>query len=118
MQITRQRVRPILDIQTSENCPTCFGTGKIQSSLLFTDTLESKIDCLTNQLHVKKFALHVHPYVAAYINKGVFPLSLKWKMKYTARMKIIPDQSMAFMDYKCFDPDRNEIDIVEEKETM
>ena len=118
MQITRQRVRPILDIQTSENCPSCFGTGKIKSSLLFTDNLERKIDCLVNKHHIKKFNLHVHPYVTAYIKKGVFPLGLVWKMKYTSRMKVIPDQSLAFMEYKFFDPDRNEIDMLEEKETM
>ena len=118
MQITRQRVRPILDIQTSENCPTCFGTGKIQASFLFTDNLERKIDCLVNKHHVKKFNLHVHPYVAAYINKGIVPLGLTWKIKYSTRMKVIPDQSLAFMEYKFFDPDRNEIDMQEEKEIM
>ena len=117
MQITRQRVRPIVDIQSSENCPTCFGTGKIKSSLLFTDSLEKEIDSLANKHHVKKFTLHVHPYVAAYINKGMISLCLKWKMKYTTRMKIIPDQSLAFMEYKFFDPDRNEIEM-QEMETM
>jgi ribonuclease G len=116
MQITRQRVRPILDIQTSEKCPTCFGTGKIQSSLLFTDTLESKIDLLKNKHHIKKFALHVHPYVAAYINKGVISLIIKWKLKYTHSIKVIPDQSLGFMEYKFFDPEKNEIDMREMSE--
>ena len=118
MQITRQRVRPIPDIQSSEKCPTCFGTGKIKSSLLLTDSLERKINCLVNKHHIKKFSLHVHPYVAAYINKGIIPLGFKWNIKYTTRMKIIPDQSLAFMEYKFFDPDRNEIEMQEEKETM
>ena len=118
MQITRQRVRPILDIQTSESCPTCFGTGKIQTSLLFTDNLERKIDCLTNKHHIKKFTLHVHPYVAAYIKKGFISLLLQWKMKYALRLKIIPDQSLAFMEFKFYDPDKNEIDMQEEKPTM
>ena len=39
MQITRQRVRPAMDVNVEENCPTCFGTGKIKSSILFTDQL-------------------------------------------------------------------------------
>ena len=43
MQITRQRVRPAMDVTVEETCPTCGGSGKIKSSLLFTDTLESKI---------------------------------------------------------------------------
>ena len=117
MQMTRQRVRPILDIQTAEKCPTCYGTGKIKSSLSFTDNLEKDINCIVNKQQVKKFTLHVHPYVAAYINKGIISLLLKWKMKYAPAMKVIPDQSLAFLEYKFFDPDRHELEILEEKET-
>ena len=71
MQITRQRVRPAMDVNVEESCPTCGGTGRIKSSILFTDTLESKIDMLVNHLGVKKVKLHVHPFVAAYINKHI-----------------------------------------------
>ena len=42
MQITRQRVRPAMDVSVEETCPTCFGKGTIKSSILFTDQLESK----------------------------------------------------------------------------
>ncbi|MCD8193943.1 MAG: ribonuclease E/G, partial [Tannerellaceae bacterium] len=116
MQITRQRVRPAMDITTSETCPTCFGTGKIKPSILFTDSLEGKIACLVDKHHVKNFALHVHPYVAAFINQGFIPLSLKWKLKYSWSMKIIPDQSLSFMEYKFIDSDKNELDMIEAKE--
>ena len=44
MQITRQRVRPAMDIVTTEVCPSCFGKGEIQPSLLFTDTIYEKIE--------------------------------------------------------------------------
>ena len=118
MQITRQRVRPILNIKSFEKCPTCLGTGKLKTSLLFTDDLERKIDSLVNKHHVKKFTLHVHPYVAAYIDKGLISIGLKWKMTYSTRMKVIPDQSLALLEYKFFDPDRKEIEMQEEKETM
>ena len=60
MQITRQRVRPAMDVNVEETCPTCFGRGKIKSSILFTDQLESKIDQLVNKIGIKKFKLHVH----------------------------------------------------------
>lgn len=118
MQITRQRVRPAMDVETSENCPSCFGTGTVKPSILFTDSLEEKIDCLVNHHHVKKFTLHLHPYVAAYVNKGFIPLSMRWKMKYTHGMRIIPDQSLAFLEYKFIDPDKNELDMMEEKEIV
>ena len=118
MQITRQRVRPILDVQTTESCPSCFGTGVVKSSILFTDTLEGKIDCLVNRHNVKRLTLNVHPYVAAYINKGIFSLAMKWKMKYTHQLKVVPDQSLAFLEYKFYDQDKNELDMQEEKEIV
>jgi ribonuclease G len=107
-----------MDVDTSEDCPSCFGTGTVKPSILFTDSLEEKIDCLVNKHHVKKFTLHVHPYVAAYVNKGLFPLSMKWKMKYTHGLKVIPNQSLAFLEYKFFDADKNELDMKEEKEII
>ena len=116
MQITRQRVRPAMDVNTSESCPACFGTGVVKPSILFTDSLEGKIECLVNKHNVKKFTLHIHPYVAAYVNKGFIPLSLRWKFRYSFGMKVIPDQSLAFLEYKFFDPDKNELDMKEEKE--
>jgi ribonuclease G len=116
MQITRQRVRPAMDVNTSESCPTCFGTGTTKPSILFTDSLEGKIDCLVNKHHVKKFTLYLHPYVAAYVNKGFFSLKWKWKLKYSLGMKVIPNQSLAFLEYKFYDPDKNELDMKEEKE--
>ncbi len=117
MQITRQRVRPAMDVNTSETCPTCFGSGTAKPSIMFVDSLEGKIDCLVNQHHVKKFTLHLHPYVAAYVNKGLIPLSLKWKLKYSHSLKVIPNQSLAFLEYRFYDPDKNELDMQEEKET-
>ncbi len=116
MQITRQRVRPEMDLDTNEACPTCFGKGTAKPSILFTDDLEGKIDCLVNKHHVKKFTLHLHPYVAAYVNKGLIPLSMKWKFRYSHSLKVIPDQSLAFLEYKFIDPEKNELDMKEEKE--
>jgi ribonuclease G len=116
MQITRQRVRPAMGVNTSEQCPTCFGSGKTKPSILFTDNLEKKIDCLVNKHKVKKFALHLHPYVAAFVNKGIFSLKWTWKLKYTWKLKVIPDQNLAFLEYRFYDPDRNELDMKEEKE--
>ena len=116
MQITRQRVRPAMDVNTTETCPTCFGKGTIKSSILFTDTLESKIDYLVNKLKIKKFSLHIHPYIAAYINQGLVSLKRKWQMKYGFGIKIIPDQKLAFLEYIFYDLQGEEIDMKEEIE--
>jgi len=116
MQITRQRVRPAMDVAVEESCPTCHGTGKIKSSILFTDQLESKIDRLVNKIGIKRFTLHVHPYVAAFINQGVFSLKRRWQMKYGLGVKIIPNQKMAFLQYEFYDTNRQFIDMQEENE--
>lgn len=117
MQITRQRVRPAMDVNVEETCPTCFGKGKIKSSILFTDQLESKIDCLVNKIGVKTFYLHVHPYVAAYINQGVFSLKLKWQLKYGLGVHVISSQKLSFLQYEFYDNKKQYIDMKEEIET-
>ena len=111
MQITRQRVRPVLDIDTSERCPTCLGSGHSKPSILFTDTLEEKLDNLANKQHMKRFKLCVHPYVYAYISKGFISMLNRWKWKYSKSMKVIPDQSLGFLEYKFYDADNNEFEI-------
>ncbi len=116
MQITRQRVRPAMDVAVEESCPTCHGTGKIKSSILFTDQLESKIDRLVNQIGIKRFSLHVHPYVAAYINQGVVSLKLKWQLKYGLGCRIVPSQKLAFLQYEFYDSKRQFIDMREANE--
>ena len=117
MQITRQRVRPAIDVNVEETCPTCFGKGTIKSSVLFVDQLESKIDQLVNKIGIRKFYLHVHPYVAAYINKGLFSLKRKWQLKYGIGIHVIPSQAMAFLQYEFYDSKKHFIDMKEEIET-
>ena len=117
MQITRQRVRPAMDVNVEETCPTCNGTGKIKSSILFTDQLEGKIDRLVNKIGIKKFYLHVHPYVAAYINQGIMSLKRKWQMKYGFGVHIIPSQKLAFLQYEFYDAKGEYLDMKEEIET-
>lgn len=117
MQITRHRVRPAMDVLTTEKCPTCHGTGDIKSSILFTDMLESKIDYLVNKLKVKIFTLHIHPFVSAYVNQGlIMSLKRKWQMKYGFGIKIIPNQKLAFLEYRFYDNKEEEIDMKEEIE--
>lgn len=117
MQITRQRVRPAMDVNVEETCPTCFGKGKIKSSILFTDQLESKIDRMVNKIGIKKFNLHVHPYVAAYINQGLISMKRRWQVKYGMGINVIPSQKLAFLQYEFYDKKGNFIDMKEEIET-
>lgn len=117
MQITRQRVRPALDITTSETCPSCFGKGEVRASILFTDTLEEKIEYLVENLKVKKFTMYIHPFVEAYVKKGVFSIFGKWKRRFGRGFKVIPDESLAYLEYRVVDENGKEIDLKEESDT-
>ena len=116
MQITRQRVRPAMDIITAEECPSCFGKGEIQPSLLFTDKLHEKLDYLVNDLEVKTFTMYVHPFVEAYIKKGIFSLYGRWRREFGRGVKIVADESLAYLEYKVKDKNRQEIDLKEESD--
>ncbi|MDE5573614.1 MAG: ribonuclease E/G, partial [Muribaculaceae bacterium] len=116
MQITRQRVRPALDIVTTETCPSCYGKGEVQPSLLFTDTLREKIDYMVNDLSIKDFIVYVHPFVDAYLKKGFISLARRWKFQIGGSFKILPDQSLAYLQYRIIDKDKNEVDLKEEKD--
>lgn len=116
MQITRQRVRPALDITTTESCPSCFGKGEVQPSILFTDKLEEKLDYLVNSLKVKKFILYIHPYVEAYVKKGMFSIYGKWKRRFGRSFKIVPDESLAYLEYRVIDQSGKEVDLKEESD--
>lgn len=116
MQITRQRVRPALDIVTTETCPSCFGKGEVQPSLLFTDTLREKISYLVNELKEKDFIVYVHPFVDAYLKKGLISLYRRWRLDMGGKFKIMPDESLAYLQYKVLDRNRTEIDLKEEKD--
>ena len=116
MQITRQRVRPALDIHTSESCPSCYGKGEIQPSLLFTDTLYEKLDLLVNDLGITNFKMYLHPFVDAYIKKGLFSVYSKWRRNFGRKFKIVADESLAYLQYKVIDSSGKEIDLKEEKD--
>ncbi|MBP5345894.1 MAG: ribonuclease E/G, partial [Bacteroidales bacterium] len=112
MQITRQRVRPVMDVQTAESCPVCGGKHVVKPSILFPEILESKLDYLTHELKVKKFYLHVHPFVAAFLKKGgLFSQLWKWKWRFGFGLHLVPDQSMELLQYQVKDADHGEVDL-------
>lgn len=116
MQITRQRVRPVMDIATSETCPSCFGKGEVQPSLLFTDKLEEKLEYLVEHLNVKKFTLYIHPYVDAYVKKGMFSIYGKWRRRFGRGCKVVPDESLTYLEYRVTDSTGKDIDLKEESD--
>ncbi len=103
LQITRQRLRPEINISTGETCPSCEGTGKVRSSQLLLDDIEKHIKYLKANLNVD-LELHVHPIVKSHLTKGLFWNSIfaKWKNAYGS-FSILPDEGFEFIQYKFFD---------------
>jgi len=109
MQITRQRVRPEMHISTTEKCPTCNGTGEISPSILFIDKIENHITSILEKEKHNMLVLKLHPYVAAYLKKGIIPLSLKWRFHFKIRIKVVSISSYDFLEYHLFDTRGEEI---------
>ena len=99
IQITRQRVRPEMNIDTRENCPMCVGNGKIDSSLLLMDTIENKIKNMIKKSDNGKIRISTHPFIASHINKGIFSKGMKWSFKFKRIIQIIPDDRLHLLQY-------------------
>ncbi|MDD3273430.1 MAG: Rne/Rng family ribonuclease [Bacteroidales bacterium] len=88
MQITRQRVRPAMEINTAETCPSCNGTGKITSSLLIDETIERQLAYYVKEKGHKSLSIKINPIVAAYLTKGITSIRFKLALKYKCSLKI------------------------------
>lgn len=99
MQITRQRVRPVTEINTMEACPSCGGTGKINSSLIFDETIERYLAFYVKEKGIKSFTLSVNPIIEAYLTKGLFSIRYKWCQKYKCSIKVKADSGLALMQF-------------------
>ena len=105
MQITRQRVRPAVEVDVMEVCPTCMGKGKIQPSILFTDQVEEEIGHYYEH-YGKGLRLHLHPYVYSYVCRGWFnSLKCQWRRKYGVR--VVENQSLGMLEMRFYDAKGN-----------
>lgn len=112
MQITRQRMKPEMNINTQEVCPTCNGTGKISSTLLLEDEIEKNLSYLINHQH-KDLTLVVHPILFSYFTKGgIFRSKVwKWKWKLGQKVKIRENTNYHLTQYQFFDKHDEEIKL-------
>ncbi|MCB0494620.1 MAG: Rne/Rng family ribonuclease [Cyclobacteriaceae bacterium] len=109
MQITRQRVRPEVNITTAETCPTCNGTGKITASIHIADQIEYTLKHLLENQNERGISLVVHPYLYAYFTKGAPSIRFKWWLRYHKWVKIVEDSSLAVTDYNFLNAMKEEI---------
>jgi ribonuclease G len=106
VEITRQRVRPEMNVVTTEKCPTCNGTGEIQNSVVLLDEIENQVKYLIENVHHKGFSLELNPYLAAYFTKGGLKSPrMKWFIKYKRWIKINKVNTLSMVDYRFIDKD-------------
>jgi ribonuclease G len=102
VQITRERVRPEVEVKTTEKCPACGGTGEVQASILLTDEIETNIRYIISEQKEKDLSIHAHPYIAAYLTQGFPSLRFKWFLKYKQWVKIQPITAYHMLEYHIF----------------
>ncbi|HMX81429.1 MAG TPA: Rne/Rng family ribonuclease, partial [Ferruginibacter sp.] len=111
MQITRQRMKPEVNINTAEICPSCNGTGKISSTLILEDEIEKNLSYLIMQKH-KGLSIEVHPILYAYLTKGfLFSKLAKWRRKYKQRIKLKSSTNYQLTEFHFFDENDEEIKL-------
>lgn len=112
IQITRQRVRPEMNVDITEKCPACGGSGEIQSSVSIVNEIETRVDYLIKNLHLKNITIEAHPYIASYLKFGFFKsIRLKWLFKYKQFVRVEPRTSFHLVEYKFLNKEGEEIHI-------
>ena len=99
MQITRQRVRPEMNIDVNEKCPTSKGTGEISPSILLEIEIEIALANFIEKEKTRFVHIKLHPYLAAYITQGFPSMRLKWMLKYKCIIRVSSSISLNFLEY-------------------
>lgn len=102
MQITRQRMRPVTEINTTEKCPLCHGTGKIASTVVIDEEIERKIADLAEKGH-RTFIVTVGPILGAYLTRGLNSYVRKWKRKYKCKLNLVEMTDHSILQYEITD---------------
>ncbi len=111
IQITRQRVRPEMEIKTAEKCPCCNGSGESQATILLEDEIQNNLRYILTQLNQKKVSLVVHPFIEAFLTKGFYSIQRKWYVKYKKWVNVRASAAYQFLEYRFFDSNNEEIKL-------
>ena len=109
MQITRQRVRPAVEVDVQEKCPFCDGTGTVRSTLVVVDEIEQDLRYLTASQRLRSVMIQVHPYINAYLRYGMPSMRMRWMWKYRCRVQLKPLERLNLLEYKFLNGDGEEI---------
>lgn len=110
MQITRQRMKPEMNINTSEICPSCNGTGKISSTIILEDEIEKNLSYLIMQKH-KGLTIMVNPIIYTYLTSGFISKRRRWSWKYKQKIKVVANSAYHLTEFRFFDDSDEEIKL-------
>ena len=102
IQITRQRVRPEMNINTQENNPSGTNGENVEPPIVLVQKIESDLDKLINKGY-KKLTLHTHPFIAAYLTNGFPSIRLKWLIEHKKWIKVLPRDAYTYLEYHFHD---------------
>lgn len=109
MQITRERVRPAVKISTAEQCPVCAGTGKVNASILLLDDIKRDLEFIIRSQNPKKLTIHVHPFINAFLRKGLWSELMEWRKNFRKWIQVVEDTDYHMLQYRFFDGNNDEI---------
>lgn len=100
MQITRQRIRPVLNIDNDEKCPMCKGTGNVEPVIQTAFDVEDKIKCFLKNTNCYYLTIYLNPLLVAFFTNGFFSKRFKFGWKYWKSISIKPDYSFGLNSIK------------------
>lgn len=108
IQITRQRVRPERNIKTREPNPNI--NGEVEAPIVLIDKIENILERIIQGNNLSNgIILHVHPFVAAFINQGIPSLKQKWFFKYKKWIKVLPRDAYQYLEFRFLDKQSKDI---------
>jgi ribonuclease G len=108
IQITRQRVRPEVNIKTREENPNGQNGAEVEAPIVLVEKMTQQLEQLLKKDY-KKVSLNTHPFIAAFLTKGFPSIRSKWFFEHKKWVKIIPRDAYTYLEYHFLDKDGNEI---------
>ncbi|MGM0635742.1 MAG: Rne/Rng family ribonuclease [Bacteroidota bacterium] len=108
IQITRQRVRPEMNIKTREQNPN--GSGEVEAPIVVVNKINADLQKIIKK-NFKKITLTTHPFIAAYLTRGFPSPRSKWFFDYKKWVKIQPRDAYTYLEYHFHDQDGKEIKL-------
>jgi ribonuclease G len=110
MEITRQRVKPVIDLSITETCPVCRGSGEVKPTILVVDDIEHSLNFIHSELKEKRITIRVHPFISTYLRAGIIPHNFRWMFKYKMLIRIKSSQALHLIDYKILDKNGKDLE--------